>query len=96
MQTFTDIFEKLLEDKQIDVEVTGSTAESLRVSLIRKWTKYKKQYDSLGFLSDEMKSLSVSMTKLPVDETTGIGGTRYSLRQKTNRATYQILESKNE
>lgn len=38
-----------------------STAQSLRVMLVKKWSKYKQGLDDLGFLDEETRNLSVGM-----------------------------------
>lgn len=89
---FNDVFEKLLEDGFVDVAITGAAAETLRTSLVRRWNSYKRTYDSLGFLTDDKKDCSLSMTTIPAEEREdGIAATRYSLKPRTRRASYQIL-----
>lgn len=92
MNTFTDIFEKILEDGHVDVLVTGQDADSLRTSLVRRWTKHKEDYDRLGFLTDERKNLSMSAAKIQIGE---MQGTRFILKPRKQRATYQILSTDN-
>jgi hypothetical protein len=86
--TFDAVFDKLVEDGYVDVAITGVAAENLRTSLVKRWNRYKEQYDSLGFLPEEKKALAVSKTGIEKD---GIICTRYLLRPKTRSNTYQIL-----
>lgn len=92
MQSFNDLFEELLEKKCLDVAVAGTGAESLRSSLSRRWSKYKKTYDELGFLADELRDLSLTMKVTD-------SGVRFSLMPNVRKVSYQILpiiESNNE
>lgn len=60
--TLPEIFETLLTDRKITL-YTGDkkAANSLRVSLLRKFKDYKTQMIALGFLPDELESAVVSL-----------------------------------
>lgn len=92
--TFNDIFEKILEDGQVDVAVTGQAAQSLRVSLVRRWNQHKEVYDKLGFLPDSQKNLALAAEQVQVSD--GITGTRFLLRVKKTRVMYQIITAATE
>jgi DNA-binding transcriptional regulator/RsmH inhibitor MraZ len=90
--TFNSLFEELLEKKSVEVMVLFTESESLRVSLTRRWNQYKDKMDSLGFLSENLRSLSLSREKLVV--TSGevtVDYTRFVLKPREVRRTYQIL-----
>lgn len=88
MSTFDELFNKLVDEKELTVGVAGKEAEALRCSLVRKWSAQKKMYAALGFLSVEAKNLSVSMKPIVTDE---FVGTLYQLKSRERRKQYEIL-----
>ena len=57
--TLSDLFDTLLVDRSIVLELEKSHAESLRVQLSKKWSKYKTDMDACGFLSTELAACSM-------------------------------------
>lgn len=57
--TLSDLFDQLLTDRSVTVELDKQTAESLRVQLSKKWSKYKVEMDACGFLSDDLAACSL-------------------------------------
>ncbi len=94
--SFDDLFNTLYTDKQVDVLVTGATAESLRTSFIRRWSKLKQTYDDVGMLTDESRKLGVGMESLTIVRD-GIEyiGSRFLLRQRKTTTTYELLPAIN-
>lgn len=87
---FEQLFNTLVADRKVDVLVTGQAAENLRTSLVRKWSKYKTYYGSLGFLTEQDEAAAVSASSVEID---GFQATRFSLKEKAKRQTYQLLVS---
>lgn len=56
-----EIFETLLADRQIALRLSKSQADSLRVSLVRKFSSYKQQLSSLGFLDPSFNGTVLSL-----------------------------------
>ena len=86
---FEQLFNTLVADRKVDVLVTGQAAENLRTSLVRKWSRYKS-YGSLGFLTEQDEAAAVSASSIEID---GFQATRFSLKEKAKRQTYQLLVS---
>jgi len=57
--TLQDIFDTLVLERRVTVQLDKSKAESLRVQLVKKWSKYKIDLDSLGFLEDDLAACSL-------------------------------------
>ena len=85
---FEQLFVTLVAERKVDVLVTGTAAESLRTSLVRRWSRYKSYYSSLGFLTAEDEAAALSASSVEID---GVTGTRFELRPKARRNTYTIL-----
>lgn len=56
-----EVFYQLLQEKQVKLRLTKTQAESLRVSIIRKFKDYKKQVSTLGWLEPALETAVVSM-----------------------------------
>ncbi len=85
-----ELFDVFLDKKQIALCLPSRTsADTLRVSLIRKFADYKKQMGDLGFLEAELEVAVVSMEWEEASSTA-----RYFLRPKKRRTIeYTLLES---
>jgi len=59
--TLQELFDKLLDDRAVNVACDFRTAENLRARLCRKWSKYKTDMDAVGFLSEELAACSMGM-----------------------------------
>lgn len=59
--TTADVFDLLLDDRKVKLEMTKSHASVLRVALSRKFTAYKTQMDSVGFLDPDLEAASLSL-----------------------------------
>lgn len=86
------IFEHLQEYKMLAVALeTPVQAENLRIMLTKKWSKYKKGLEDLGFLDSDTRHLSISMESGKVLE----DGTQefvFHLRPRSrSRVEYKIL-----
>lgn len=90
--TLFELFDVFLDKKQIALCLPSrTTADTLRVSLIRKFADYKKQMGDLGFLEAELENAVVSM-EWKQQEADGIA--TYFLRPKKRRTIeYTLLES---
>lgn len=88
--TLFELFDVFLDKKQIALCMPSRTAaDTLRVSLIRKFADYKKQMGDLGFLEAELENAVVSLEW--AEET---GTATYFLRPKKRRSIeYTLLES---
>lgn len=83
-----DMFDKLLVERQVTVAVSKVEAENLRIQLAKKWSKYKIDMDSVGFLSQELGACS--LCRRGPDETTG--AYKFLLAPKLRRPTeYNVL-----
>lgn len=56
-----DLFYEFLSRKEIALQLPQAQANSLRVSLIRKFKDYKTQAEKLGWLTDDLAVSSVSL-----------------------------------
>lgn len=75
------IFETLLSDRKITLVLFDrKAADSLRVSLLRKFKDYKEQMTALGFLDDSLVTCVVSLEW--GQET---GRARFFLREKVRK-----------
>lgn len=84
----SEIFDKLLEHRKIALCLSPVAADSLRVSLIRKFKEYQTQTAALGWLTDEFEKAVVS---LEYDKETTVA--TYFLRPRRRVAiTYTLLE----
>lgn len=59
--TTADVFDLLLGDRQVKLEMTKDHANILRVALSRKFSNYKSQMDSVGFLDPDLEAASLSL-----------------------------------
>jgi hypothetical protein len=92
MSDLSNLFERLLDTKSIDLAISGAESESLRIMLTKKWAQYKKRMDDLGFLDESLRNLSLSRSYV-----TGVDGiqlARFSLKLR-ERKTYTIIETQN-
>lgn len=62
--TLQDIFDTLVLERRVTVQLDKSKAESLRIQLSKKWSKYKTDLDSLGFLEDDLAACSLCRKKV--------------------------------
>lgn len=87
-----DIFHQLLVDRRIALELDSQGAESLRVSLIRKFKEYKTQTARLGWLSEDLETAVVSAEREIIDgKETGVS--RFFLRPRRRKVVeYKLLE----
>lgn len=86
------VFEYLQENKKLQLALPDVyAAHSLRVSLVRKWKKYKDGLSDLGFLDEDTRIMSISMEHGKVME----DGTQefvFHLRPRSrNQVEYKIL-----
>lgn len=88
---FEQLFNTLVADRKVDVQVTGPAAESLRTSLVRRWNRYKSYYSALGFLPDGDAAAALSASPVKLGEITG---TRFELRAKARRNSYTLIGEK--
>ena len=86
--TLSEIFETLISDRKITLVLpTRQIADSLRVSLLRKFKDYKTQMRDLGFLDPELEPCVVS---LEWDKELGRG--TFFLRERTRKVVeYTIV-----
>lgn len=88
--TLQDLFDQLILERTVVVQVDKKQAESLRVQLVKKWGKYKRELDALGFLSDDLANCSLCRT--PPTETEP--GYTFSLAEFARpRIEYTVLVS---
>ena len=89
IMTLPEIFETLLTDQKITLYVGEKrAADSLRVSLLRKFKDYKTQMEQLGFLPQHLESAVVS---LEWQEDGGVA--RFFLREKIRKLVeYTIVK----
>jgi len=93
--TLQDLFDELLTERTVVVELDKSQAESLRVALSKKWSKYRKLMDSCGFLEKELEGCSLcrSGPVLSNPEST-VGAYTFSLAKVSRPAIqYTVLPS---
>jgi hypothetical protein len=57
--TLQDLFDQLLTDREAVVVMERAASENLRVQLAKKWSKYKRDLDELGFLSEDLAACSL-------------------------------------
>lgn len=57
--TLQELFDTLLIERSVEVQLSKQQAESLRVQLVRKWNQYKAMMDGCGFLGEELASCSL-------------------------------------
>ena len=82
-----EVFDLLLTKRQIALCLPRPQANSLRVSLIRKFKDYQSQMHKLGWLSDDLAAAVVSLEW--VEET---ATANFFLRPpKRQQITYQLL-----
>lgn len=85
-----ELFDLLLEERQITVPGSKSELESLRVQLAKKWKQYRDSLDSCGFLSDELATCGISRKS-------GDGVVIFSLSPVTRKKIeYQIIRQQHE
>lgn len=80
-----ELFNTLVEKKQITVPYTGELAESLRVQLVKKFSWHKNYMDKVGFLDNVTAQQVVSMER-------GENSTTYHLRKKKAGFNYQLID----
>lgn len=80
-----ELFDKLVEHKQLTVPYTGKFAESLRVQFVKKFSQYKRYMDNIGYLDDITARQSVSMVEAEESTT-------FYLRKKKQGFNYTFLE----
>ena len=78
--TIPEIFNLLLDMKAPVISCSKAEAESLRVQLVKRWSKYKRELDSVGMLDDARKALACSCQW---DEEAGTA--KYLLREPTRK-----------
>lgn len=84
----SEIFDKLLEQRKIALCLSPIAADSLRVSLIRKFKDYQEQTAKLGWLTEEFEKAVVSLEYNKEDSVA-----TYFLRPRRRVAiTYTLLE----
>lgn len=89
--TLQEVFDQLILERKVIVQLDKQQAESLRVLLVKKWGKYKRELDALGFLSDDLVNCSLCR-KSPTEEESGY---TFLLREYTRSKTeYTVLDSK--
>lgn len=84
----SQIFDVLLDKRRVTLRLLDSKArESLRVQLTKKWSRYKRELDAVGFLpkSQVHEVLSVEVDK---DAGTVTFYLRETIRKK---ATYEVI-----
>lgn len=82
-----EVFDQLLLTREIKLSLPRSNAETLRVSLIRKFKDYKQQTEKLGWLSDD---LAVSVVSMEYDSEALTA--KYFLRpRKRQQISYTLL-----
>jgi hypothetical protein len=60
--TLPELFDAVLSSREIKLRVeTKQQAESLRVSLVRKFSSYKKQMTAIGFLDPTLENCGCSV-----------------------------------
>jgi hypothetical protein len=60
--TLLELFDALLLDRKLTLRIeTKQRAESLRVSLVRKFSNYKTQMDAIGFLDPSLEVCGCSL-----------------------------------
>lgn len=83
-----ELFDLLLEKRQLTVPGSKEQLESLRVMLGRKLKAYKENLDKYGFLSEELAACVLSRKS-------GDGEMTFVLAPKRKFAvTYEIVETK--
>lgn len=84
------LFNTLVERKQIALCLSSkSAANTLRISLLRKFNDYRDQMQSFGFLPADLEGLVVSMEW---NEDSSVAS--YFLRKRKKvMATYELLDS---
>lgn len=83
-----DLFYEFLSRKEIALKLPQAQANSLRVSLIRKFKDYKTQAEKLGWLTDDLAVSSVSL------EWSADGTAKFFLRPKRRVSIdYTLLEN---
>lgn len=92
---FDELFESLVDNRTVTVEVVGPAAETLRTSLVRRWSSYKKRMDALGGLTQELAECGVGKRATIVTKDFGDGpvdvpATQFVLVTRLKRS-YTIL-----
>jgi hypothetical protein len=82
--TIPEIFSMLLDGERVVIACSPEQGESLRIQLVKRWSKYKRELDAVGFLGADKAELVCSCTR---DATSGT--TAYLLR-KTVRQPLQF------
>ena len=58
----SELFDALLLDRELTLRIeTKQQAESLRVSLVRKFSSYKQQMNAIGFLDPSLEDCGCSL-----------------------------------
>lgn len=86
--TLQELFDTLLDTRQVQVVLSKDQAESLRVQLVKKWNKYKLDMDAVGFLADDLQRCSLCRRT----SATADGTYTFSLEPKKRSLTqYEVL-----
>lgn len=89
--TLQEVFDQLILERKVTVQLDKQQAESLRVLLVKKWAKYKRELDALGFLSDDLVNCSLCRELPSVEEP----GYTFKLQEYTRSKTeYTVLVPK--
>ena len=85
-----DLFDELLSTRSVQVVLASpAAAETLRVTLSKKWNKYKEDMDSLGFLADDLVLCSLGR-RMP---TTPGGPYTFTLAPRLRNLTnYEVVQ----
>ena len=87
-----DVFHKLLQDRRLPLECDHKAAESLRVSLLRKFKDYREQTEKLGWFPEDLLNCTVSMELYKSEDKKVVLGAIFFLREKKRKEIeYKLL-----
>lgn len=82
------VFSILLHKKQVSLQLALEDEQRLRVSLVKKFSRHKKELDSIGVLDEELEKCSLSVDRT---ESTGVSTFHIRPRKVRTRIEYTLI-----
>lgn len=88
----SDLLYELLDKRKITLSLSRTSANSLRVSLLKAFKIHKEQAEALGWLADDLVNAVVSMEYTPPSGDSEFGTASFYLRpRKHPPVNYALL-----